>query len=339
MAHRFCQGWTHHPFVDSAKMISVLLFEHFPVPLTYEEVRAADVQRLMDFFALSAHHAEELAACVAVCATKTELVQRLVQEGVSPLCARCCRGLARTRPRARSSWQRRSSWSIRCLHQRREGAGEDSGGGVAAARLLWQMALRTPPQSQGAEGGGKNHAQTRWSSEMQTTFKCCTSVLKLACGLVAKCSSATQTDGKPDPSDLHPANFLLPLLVRALCSVRYVQLGLYQKRLAWYTANTIANLLNESLATPPTTPPEDSWIGSGRLCRGRHEARAFSACLVRCDAAGRQERRGDEFAQCKDGGGATQGTAADATSSADQQHASSVVGSVGAAIAPEARDE
>ena len=132
----FAKAGMHHPFVDSAKMISVLLFEHFPVPLTYEEVRAADVQRLMDFFALSAHHAEELAACVAVCATKTELVQRLVQEGVSPS---LCEVLPRI-GKDEATCQEFMAKAIELVDTlfaptAREGAGEDSGGGVAAACL------------------------------------------------------------------------------------------------------------------------------------------------------------------------------------------------------------
>ena len=42
-------------FTDAVKVVGVLLFEHFPLPLTLAELRAASVQKLVDALQATNH--------------------------------------------------------------------------------------------------------------------------------------------------------------------------------------------------------------------------------------------------------------------------------------------
>ena len=42
-------------FTDAVKVVGVLLFEHFPLPLTLAELRAASVQKLVDALQVTNH--------------------------------------------------------------------------------------------------------------------------------------------------------------------------------------------------------------------------------------------------------------------------------------------
>ena len=111
---------------------------------------------------------------------------------------------------------------------------------------LWQMAEREPPAD--------------WPPHAQLALRLCARVLKLAIDLVVECNQREATctpEGRSSlAADLHPAQFLLPLLTRALCSVRYVQLGVWQKRVAWYTAQRLAECLSGTILNEPVEPPE-----------------------------------------------------------------------------------
>ena len=86
-------------------------------------------------------------------------------------------------------------------------------------------------------------------------------MVRLTCKLCAKSSQSEQVaktqreSARQVPGDLHLSNFLLPLLVRALCSIRYVQLGMHQKRVAWHAARQIATAICSVLQCPPVEPP------------------------------------------------------------------------------------
>ena len=76
----FAKAGMQYPFVDCVKMISVLLFEHFPIPISFAEVKAAGVQRLVDIFSIDQSLAEEFAAVLSRCQSRAELVKSLEKQ-------------------------------------------------------------------------------------------------------------------------------------------------------------------------------------------------------------------------------------------------------------------
>ena len=73
--------------------------------------------------------------------------------------------------------------------------------------------------------------------------------------LVAECSRREQGNGEAVKEDLHPVQFLLPLLKRALSTLRYRDCGSWQKRVAWYAAQRLAESLTQLLRQPPQPLP------------------------------------------------------------------------------------
>ena len=70
----FAKADVQGPFTDAAKMISVILFEHFPVPLTVDEVRCGGVQKLTDAeFGLNGQAEAKLVELCQSSADKAEL--------------------------------------------------------------------------------------------------------------------------------------------------------------------------------------------------------------------------------------------------------------------------
>jgi hypothetical protein len=110
-----------------------------------------------------------------------------------------------------------------------------------AGNQLWQMADRQPPEG--------------WSAYARLALQLCTRVLKVTTELVAECSRREQDLGGAVKEDLHAVHFLLPLLTRALCSVRYFQCGSWQKRVAWYAAQRLAEALTPLLRQPAQPLP------------------------------------------------------------------------------------
>jgi hypothetical protein len=61
--------------------------------------------------------------------------------------------------------------------------------------------------------------------------------------------------GDGAPHDLHPVQFLLPLLKRALSTLRYRDCGSWQKQVAWYAAQRLAEALTPLLRQPAQPLP------------------------------------------------------------------------------------
>ena len=138
-----------------------------------------------------------------------------------------------------------------------------AGGSSSTTPQLWKLGHRSPP--------------AEWAAHAQHCFKLCITVLSLATELTAKSSQAEalaaelargsslpepppgthyESSATCNPSDLHIANLLFPMLGGALRRLLMPTLGKWQKRLAWHMARSIAQMLHTALPTPPTIPPE-----------------------------------------------------------------------------------
>jgi len=138
-----------------------------------------------------------------------------------------------------------------------------TGGTSSTTPQLWKLGHRSPP--------------AEWTAHAQHCFKLCITVLSLATELTAKSSQAEalaaelargsslpepppgthcESSATCNPSDLHIANLLFPMLGGALRRLLLPTLGKWQKRLAWHMARSIAQMLHTALPTPPTIPPE-----------------------------------------------------------------------------------
>jgi len=73
-------------------------------------------------------------------------------------------------------------------------------------------------------------------------------------------------------ADCHPVNFQLTLLVLALKACRSARFGKWQKALAFYTANRLAQALSIQIERPPETPAtlEPERTGESRFAEGQH---------------------------------------------------------------------
>lgn len=113
-----------------------------------------------------------------------------------------------------------------------------------------------------------------WSKHASLTFTMVTTVLKHAQELATKCSILQQSKqdfadpsnaGKPshvNPNDLHAGHLYLPLLHLALSSLRYKQLSLAQKRVAWHAAQRLARAAHVTLQQPAAPPRTQSEVSS-----------------------------------------------------------------------------
>ena len=236
-------------FVDAAKMVSVILFEQFPVPITLAELRGQDgSQKLVDALGSSEAEATDLARLVAACETKVELVEKVKEQeatkqhldNASSSNAKMTKeeGLQRFLPfiedHAVAEKRAEEAFAVIDLLFKPGADGKQP--------QLWEMANRQPPKDED------------WSAYALLALQLCTRVMKVTMELVAECSRREQ---KADAfaSDLHAVHFLLPLLTRALCSVRYFQCGAWQKRIAWYAARRLAEVLTPLLRQPPMPLP------------------------------------------------------------------------------------
>ena len=121
---------------------------------------------------------------------------------------------------------------------------------------LWQMFAQQPPES--------------WPAHQRLGFELLARVLSLSFELVAKCSfeqrerekaggGSAEANGSQDAdclhADLHACNFLFVLLRRALSSLRYVDLSIHRKRVAWHTVRRCSDALRAVMHRRPSPPP------------------------------------------------------------------------------------
>ena len=240
----FAHSRLDEPFKDAAKMISSLLFEYLPVPLSVAEVATADIRKLRHFFRdakVDGRHVADgsllklrdaalhgtLSGIAAAAADDVELQQLLpaisedaaVEDRVLGACA-----------------------VIDALFKPVDGHYPE----------LWHMASRSEP------------AGAAWKPYQKLVFELCTTIIRLSCGVVATCSQREQMQAAGGgreaaivPADVHASNLLQPLLVRALCAVRYSGLAAGQMRVAWYASQVLASSLTIALRRPPVNPQLD----------------------------------------------------------------------------------
>ena len=235
-----------NPFLDVAKMVSALLFEYFPIPISFSELRTAGIQKLKDAFGLpTAEVAEELRQRLV---TPTEGSSHVPQTSTADLLRFADEFELEAEVRTRLGRVTNEATS-----QKRLAEGEQ----LVDALLAPQADGRVPELWE----IGQRKASDSWPHHMQLTHNMCTSAVRLMTELVAKCSQreqavATGSDAAEClPADLHVAHFLMPLLVRSLCAVRYSGLSIYQMRLAWYASQRLAVALSTALTRHPTPPP------------------------------------------------------------------------------------
>jgi hypothetical protein len=215
-------------FVDAAKMVSVILFEQFPVPLTLDDLRRrGGAQKLVDALGASKDEAEALTTLAADCNFKAALVEKVAAGG----------GLQRFLPfiddNSVAEQRAKKACDVIDLLFKPGADGQQP--------QLWEMGERQPP--------------TGWPTYAQFTLQLCARVLKVTTELVAECSRREQGNGEAVKEDLHPVQFLLPLLKRALSTLRYRDCGSWQKRVAWYAAQRLAKALTPLLRQPAQPLP------------------------------------------------------------------------------------
>eukprot|EP00964_Phaeocystis_antarctica_P073936 scaffold45412_cov71-Phaeocystis_antarctica.AAC.2 len=207
-------------FVDAAKMVSVILFEQFPVPLTLEDLRGrGGPQKLVDALGASEDEAEHLAGLATACNSKAALVERLAADDIYQ------RFLPFIEDNAVAEQRAQEAFDVIDLLFKPGADGKQP--------QLWEMGERQPPAD--------------WPAYAQLALQLCARVLKVTTELVAECSRREQGLDEAMKEDLHPVQFLFPLLKRALSTLRYRDLGSWQKRVAWHAAQGLAGALSQLL--------------------------------------------------------------------------------------------
>jgi len=215
-------------FVDAAKMVSVILFEQFPVPLTLEDLRrGGGPRKLVDALGASKDEAAALASLAAACNSKAALVERVAADDMYQRFLLFIDDNAVAEQRAQEACN-----VIDLLFKP---------GADGTQPQLWEMGKRQPPVD--------------WPAYAQLALQLCARVLKVTTELVAECSRREQGNGEAVKEDLHPVQFFIPLLKRALSTLRYRDCGSWQKRVAWYAAQRLAIALSQLLRQPPLPLP------------------------------------------------------------------------------------
>ena len=253
----FHRAGMHAPFEDVARLIGALLFEHLPLAITYDELRRWNEGMVSAALRLPAREASALVKMVSASESLDALKATLAaksQGSDQGLLAEATRHVVASEDEADASLALACSL-VDCL------LATEVGG---APPEIWEMASAVPAAA--------------WPAHATRTFRLAQSALKMCFDLVVKCS-AREEAARPSgggnaasclAADLHSTNFLLPLLHRGLCAIRYVDYSSSQKRLAWYAARTCASQLlkvrhqsSESPPPPLSRPPQSLTARAG----------------------------------------------------------------------------
>ena len=222
---------------DPAFFISRLLFQHFPIPPTVDEVKlavlhdengAAHPNLLVDTMEVKAATAVKLKEMAVGCADKKALHEKMRttagSDDVVWLLPRIATDEAEAEARLNEMCE-----VVDALFPC-----------DAAGSALW-----TPSKPKEA-----------WSDVAKLVFRLCAEVLTVTRELVVKCSQQLNASDAQKKADLHLSGFLIPLLTYALTSLRYPQLSRRHKRLAWHVVQRLATCittgLNDSINGPST---------------------------------------------------------------------------------------
>lgn len=255
-----------NPLTDAVFTVSRILFQHFPIPPTIDDIKRADLggpNLLEDAMEIDKKDAAALQQLALKCSSKEELSARVQYEA----------SLSGLLPRIADdddASQRRVDEACAVLDALIRPLEDGLG--------LRQAVSRPPPPG--------------WSQLQTAIHALCSAALMAGCDLVAKCSDlmhvrdrkAEIDAGKQAELDQHSMNALIPLLGFALDSLRYPQLSRWHKRLAWHTVTQLARTLSVVLKRPShavaaTTLPAPQTVGGLLLVKGHpvllppHEAR------------------------------------------------------------------
>ena len=188
-----------NPFLDAAKVVSTLLFEQYPVPMSFEELKVASIPTLQHILGVSSEAARRLAEFAASCDSRDSLVQ-IVPEDDADLTL--VLGRIADEVQVRQAYTQASKL-IESLLEPIDGK----------LPQLWQIANRRVP----TWGGGR---------QFQSAFRVMSSVIGSAVAMVSECSqrcpaSASMADRRTphDVADLHLSHLLFPLLDHSLRAV------------------------------------------------------------------------------------------------------------------------
>ena len=256
-----------NPLTDAVFTASRILFQHFPIPPTIDDIKGADLggpNLLVDAMEINKEDAAALQELARKCSSKEELSARVQHEAVS---------LSGLLPRIADD----DNASLRRVYE---------------ACAVLDALIRPLEDGVGLRAAVSRPPPREWSQLQRETHALCSEALVAGCNLVAKCSDrmrgrdkqAELDAGKQAELDHHSMNALIPLLSFALDSLRYPQLSRWHKRLAWHTVTQLAKTLSVVLKRPShalaaTTLPAPQTVGRLFLIKGQpvlltpHEAR------------------------------------------------------------------
>ena len=249
----FAKSGHYVPFHDAAKMISTILFEYFPIPFGFGEVRVASAAMLRDGLSLMDEQAELLRKLAATSESREQLNDAVRASGDESLLRKVLEQINDD-----EICRQRMEEACAIVDVFLEPVSKN---GREACPELWQIFGRPTPAG--------------WPSHADQTLQLIVQIAELATTLTSKCSQRAQAaagqggGGQPLAADLHVANLLLPLLLRALSTVRYADLPVWKKRVAWHFALRCSERLVEALPRKPVPPPRKNEASSGlrlRLC-------------------------------------------------------------------------
>ena len=226
------------PFVDAATMIAKLLFLHFPIPPTLDDLRSVNLKEpnvLIDAMGLEKSQAMRLQDAAMHCSTKEELQRRITSDHAHS------KDLQKLLPRiAKDNDEARQR-----LHEAMQ-VFDALFGWTGEPPELWNIASREP--------------KAHWSTPAKLLFNLCTTVVRLSYQLVSKCSEkaadGASQDAQGRAADIHLSNFLLPLLLVTMHSLSATEVSRWHKRLAWHASLSICNTLIAVIPRPAILQPK-----------------------------------------------------------------------------------
>ena len=212
-------------------MVAKLLFLHFPIPPTIDDLRSVSLKEpniLVDAMSLDKSQAARLQDAACHCSTKEELQRRISSDhahgkDLQKVMLRVARDNDEARQRLQEAMQVFDTFLA-------DGEPPE----------LWHVASREP----------KEH----WSAPAKLIFNLCTTVVRLSYQLVSKCSEkVADSPGSSEQNaaaDVHLSNFLLPLLLATMDSLTATEVSRWYKRFAWHATLSLGEYLNNCAATP-----------------------------------------------------------------------------------------
>ena len=257
-----------NPFDDAARLMCSLLFVHFPVQVSFEELKSASAERLQELIGVRADKAPRLAEIIRTCESRDDLAGHLDDLGDTELKSQLVK-IADESTNANSAAHSTLFMLIDALLEPVDDA---------KPPLLSQIATRKLPP---------------WATSrpVQHMHRLLTTTVSLALDLVAKCSQICPASPSPSPAppasaaidaraigasvgnagvaaatmiaaaqaaedgpaspDLHLCHLLFPLLHHSLRASCHSRLSNYQRQLGRETSLRVAEILSACLADPP----------------------------------------------------------------------------------------